>query len=61
MLLLIISCCCFIMAIITIVNYDKLVCKADDGILAFTIVGVLVSGFIYLYQYIKLFNELFCK
>lgn len=60
-LLLIISCCCFAMAIIIIVNYDKLICKAGDGILVFTIIGVLASGFIYAYQYIKLFNEMFLK
>ncbi|WP_440338472.1 hypothetical protein [Megamonas funiformis] len=49
------------MAIIIIVNYNKLICKAGDGILAFTIVGVLASGFIYAYQFIKLFNEMFLK
>lgn len=59
-LLMVISSCCFAMATIAIISYDKLACNTN-GMLVFVIIGVFVSGIISAYQFIKGFNELFCK
>lgn len=61
MLLMVISSCCFAMATIAIISYDKLVYNTSDCIVIFVIIGVLVSGVISAYEFIKGFNELFCK
>ena len=61
MLLMVISSCCFAMATIAIISYDKLVYNTSDGMVIFVITGVFVSGIISAYQFIKGFNELFCK
>lgn len=61
MLLMVISSCCFTMATIAIISYDKLVYNTSDGMVIFVIIGVLVSGVISAYEFIKGFNELFCK
>lgn len=60
-LLMVISSCCFTMATIAIISYDKLVYNTSDGMVIFVIIGVLVSGVISAYEFIKGFNELFCK
>lgn len=61
MLLMVISSCCFTMATIAIISYDKLVYNTSNGMVIFVIIGVLVSGVISTYEFIKGFNELFCK
>ena len=61
MLLMVISSCCFTMATIAIISYDKLVYNTSDCMVIFVIAGVFVSGIISAYQFIKGFNELFCK
>lgn len=61
MLLMVISSCCFAMTTIAIISYDKLVYNTSDGMVIFVIIGVFVSGVISAYQFIKGFNELFCK
>lgn len=61
MLLMVISSCCFAMDTIAIISYDKLVYNTSDGMVIFVITGVFVSGLISAYQFIKGFNELFCK
>lgn len=61
MLMMIISSCCFTMATIAIISYDKLVYNTSDGMVIFVITGVIISGVISAYEFIKGFNELFCK
>ena len=61
MLLMVISSCCFTMATIAIISYDKLVYNTSDGMVIFVITGVFISGVISAYEFIKGFNELFCK
>ena len=61
MLLMIISRCCFAMAIIAIVGYNKLACNTSNGMIIFVIAGVFISGIISAYEFIKGFNELFYK
>lgn len=61
MLMMVISSCCFTMATIAIISYDKLVYNTSDGMVIFVITGVFVSGIISAYEFIKGFNELFCK
>lgn len=58
---MVISSCCFTMATIAIISYDKLVYNTSDGMVIFVITGVFISGIISAYQFIKGFNELFCK
>lgn len=60
-LLMVISSCCFAMATIAIISYDKLVYNTSDGMVIFVITGVFISGVISAYEFIKGFNELFCK
>lgn len=60
-LLMVISSCCFTMATTAIISYDKLVYNTSDGMVIFVIIGVLVSGVISAYEFIKGFNELFYK
>lgn len=60
MLLMVISSCCFAMTTIAIASYNQLACNTN-GMLVFVIIGVFVSGIISAYQFIKGFNELFCK
>lgn len=59
-LLMVISSCCFAMTTIAIVSYNQLACNTN-GMLVFVIAGVFISGIISAYQFIKGFNELFCK
>ena len=59
-LLMVISSCCFAMTVIAIVSYNQLTCNTN-GMLVFVIIGVFAGGVISAYQYIKGFNELFCK
>lgn len=59
-LLMVISSCCFVMTIISIVSYNQLACNTND-MLVFVIIGVFASGIVSAYQFIKGFNELFCK
>ena len=61
MLLMVISSCCFAMTTIAIVEYDQLVYNTSDGMVIFVITGVFISGVISAYEFIKGFNELFCK
>lgn len=61
MLLMVISSCCFAMTTIAIISYDKLVYNTSDGMVIFVITGVFISGVISAYEFIKDFNELFCK
>lgn len=61
MLLMVISSCCFTMATIAIISYDKLIYNTSDGMVIFVITGVFISGVISAYEFIKGFNELFCK
>ena len=61
MLLMIISSCCFAMAIIAIVSYNQLVYNTSAGMVIFVITGVFISGIISAYKFIKGFNNLFCK
>lgn len=61
MLLMVISTCCFTMATIAIISYDQLVYNTGNGMVIFVITGVFVSGVISAYEFIKGFNELFCK
>lgn len=61
MLMMVISSCCFAMATIAIISYDKLVYNTSDGMVIFVITGVFISGIISAYEFIKGFNELFCK
>ena len=61
MLMMVISSCCFAMTIIAVVGYHQLVYNTSDGMVIFVITGVFVSGVISAYQFIKGFNELFCK
>ena len=60
MLLMVISSCCFAMTVVAITSYDKLPCNTN-GMLVFIITGVFISGIISAYEFIKGFNELFCK
>ena len=60
-LLMVISSCCFAMTTIAIVSYNQLVYNTSDGMVIFVITGVFISGVISAYQFIKGFNELFCK
>ena len=60
-LLMVISSCCFAMTTIAIIGYNQLVYNTSDGIVILVIAGVFVSGVISAYQFIKGFNELFCK
>ena len=60
-LLMVISSCCFAMTTIAIVGYDQLVYNTSDGMVIFVITGVFISGVISAYEFIKGFNELFCK
>lgn len=60
-LLMVISSCCFAMTTIAISNYHQLVYNTSDGMVIFVITGVFVSGIISAYQFIKGFNEIFCK
>ena len=60
-LLMVISSCCFAMTIIAIIGYNQLVYNTSDGIVILVIAGVFISGIISAYQFIKGFNELFCK
>ena len=60
MLLMVISSCCFAMTVVAIISYDQLPCNTN-GMLVFIITGVFVSGIISAYEFIKGFNELFCK
>ena len=57
---MVISSCCFTMTTITIASYNQLACNTN-GMLVFVIIGVFVSGVISAYEFIKGFNELFCK
>ena len=61
MLLMVISSCCFAITTIAIVSYNQLVYNTSDGIVILVIAGVFISGVISAYQFIKGFNELFCK
>ena len=61
MLLMVISSCCFAMTTIAIIGYNQLVYNTSDGMVIFVITGVFISGVISAYQFIKGFNELFCK
>ena len=61
MLLMVISSCCFAMTTIAIVSYNQLVYNTSAGMVIFVITGVFVSGIISAYEFIKGFNELFCK
>lgn len=61
MLLMVISSCCFAMTTISIIGYNQLVYNTSDGMVIFVITGVFVSGVISAYEFIKGFNELFCK
>ena len=60
-LLMVISSCCFVMTIIAIIGYNQLVYNTSAGMVIFVITGVFISGVISAYQFIKGFNELFCK
>ena len=60
-LLMVISSCCFAMTTIAIIGYNQLVYNTSDGIVILVIAGVFISGIISAYQFIKGFNELFCK
>ena len=60
-LMMVISSCWFTMATIAIIGYDQLVYNTSDGMVIFVITGVFVSGIISAYEFIKGFNELFCK
>ena len=60
-LLMVISSCCFAMTTIAIVSYNQLVYNTSAGMVIFVITGVFVSGIISAYEFIKGFNELFCK
>ena len=60
-LLMVISSCCFAMTTIAIIGYNQLVYNTNDGIVILVIAGVFISGIISAYQFIKGFNELFCK
>ena len=61
MLLMVISSCCFAMTIVAIIGYNQLVYNTSAGMLIFVITGIFVSGIISAYEFIKGFNELFCK
>ena len=61
MLLMVISSCCFAMTTIAIIGYNQLVYNTSDGIVILVIAGVFISGVISAYEFIKGFNELFCK
>lgn len=61
MLLMVISSCCFAMTTIAIVSYNQLVYNTSAGMVIFVIIGVFISGVISAYEFIKGFNELFCK
>ena len=61
MLLMVISSCCFAMTVIAIVSYNQLVYNTSAGMVIFVITGVFISGVISAYEFIKGFNELFCK
>ena len=60
-LLMVISSCCFAMTTIAIIGYNQLVYNTSDGMVIFVITGVFISGVISAYEFIKGFNELFCK
>lgn len=60
-LLMVISSCCFAMAIIAIVGYNQLACNTSNAIIIFVIAGVFVSGIISAYEFIKTYNEIFLK
>ena len=60
-LLMVISSCCFAMTTIAIIGYNQLVYNTSDGIVILVIAGLFISGIISAYQFIKGFNELFCK
>lgn len=61
MLSMVISSCCFAMAIISIVDYNQLVYNTSDGMIIFVIAGVFVSGIISAYEFIRTYNEIFLK
>lgn len=61
MLLMVISSCCFAMAIIAIVAYNQLAYNTSNGMVIFVITGVFVSGIIFAYEFIKTYNEMFLK
>lgn len=61
MLLMVIGSCCFAMTTIAIINYHQLVYNTSDYMLILVITGVFISGVISGYEFIKGFNELFCK
>ena len=60
-LLMVISSCCFAMTTIAIIGYNQLVYNTSAGMVIFVIIGVFISGVISAYEFIKGFNELFCK
>ena len=60
-LLMVISSCCFAMTTIAIIGYNQLVYNTSAGMVIFVITGVFISGVISAYEFIKGFNELFCK
>lgn len=61
LLLMVISSCCFAMAIVAIVGYNQLACNTSNGMIIFVIIGVFVSGIISAYEFIKTYNEIFSK
>ena len=61
MLLMVISSCCFAMAIIAIVSYNQLACNTSNSMIIFVIAGVFVSGIISAYEFIRTYNEIFLK
>lgn len=61
LLLMVISSCCFAMAIVAIVSYNQLACNTSNGMIIVVIIGVFASGIISAYEFIKTYNEIFSK
>lgn len=61
LLLIVISSCCFAMAIVAIVSYNKLACNTSNGIVILIIILMFLCGIISAAMFIKTFNEIFLK
>lgn len=60
-LLMAISSCCFVMAIVAMVGYNQLVYNTSDGIVILIIILMFLCGIISAAMFVKTFNEMFLK
>lgn len=60
-ILMVISSCCFAMAIVSMVGYNQLVYNTSDGIVISIIILMFLCGIISAAMFVKTFNEMFLK